>query len=430
MAAGDTGGTPRTAVFLGPTLDRAEAARLCPHAEIRPPARRGDLLSAVLDDGMTVLGLIDGEFDQSLSVWHKEVLYALQAGVVVLGASSMGALRAAELHPWGMRGVGRVYEAYAAGDLIDDDEVALAFAEVDGSYLKMSEPMVNIRASCAAAAEAGAVSRRLAERAVAAAKRLDFPERTYRRMCDALLRAGEPADEVRRLRAHLDRHAVDVKADDARLLLRLLAEQELTPAPPPALADTTAFRTLFRRERPLGPRERALTADDIAERLRAAAGDFEAIHEAALDRAFQLMMGRLLRIDPTEEEVDRELDRLRRRHGLLDAAALRGWLDRNRTSPAELRALAREEAVRAVLRRWVLGALSTEGDAPALVDYLRLHNRLETVLAAAGAAGAETGAAGTRAGAEERSPVAGGPRPAEPALRAERAGHVPADGRP
>lgn len=49
------------------------------------------------------------------AVWHKELLYTLQEGVEVCGASSMGALRAAELESFGMLGVGVIFQAYRDG---------------------------------------------------------------------------------------------------------------------------------------------------------------------------------------------------------------------------------------------------------------------------------------------------------------------------
>src|SRR5688572_32760283 len=49
-----------------------------------------------------------------------------RSGVRVFGAASMGALRAAELQPFGMIGVGQVFQAYRRGHLTDDDEVAVA----------------------------------------------------------------------------------------------------------------------------------------------------------------------------------------------------------------------------------------------------------------------------------------------------------------
>ena len=136
-------------VFLGPSLDRLAAAALLP-ADYRPPAARGDLSRAVRE-GARVIGLIDGVFFQESSVGHREILAALSAGVRVVGASSMGALRAAELHTLGMEGVGEVYRMYRDGILVSDDEVALAFDPE--TCIALSEPLENIRATLARAEE-------------------------------------------------------------------------------------------------------------------------------------------------------------------------------------------------------------------------------------------------------------------------------------
>ena len=64
----------------------------------------------------------------------------------------MGALRAAELDAFGMRGVGQIYASYRCGQFIlplgrtsahesfeDDDEVALLHAPDDMNYLAATE---------------------------------------------------------------------------------------------------------------------------------------------------------------------------------------------------------------------------------------------------------------------------------------------------
>jgi hypothetical protein len=364
-------------VFLGPSLARSEATQLCPRAEVRPPARKGDVLAAVVDDGATVIGLVDGEFDQSLSVWHKELLFALESGVAVLGASSMGALRAAELADWGMRGVGEVFRAYASGELIDDDEVALVFASDDGEYRKISEPMVNIRASLRAAVAAGVATQELAGLALDTAKRLHYPDRSYRRVMQLLRGLGVAG--VDELATFLDRYARDVKADDARELLGILAKGDPPPAAPARLNPTVAFDTLFRRERPLGGAD-GPTADDLAARVAAVPGGGD-LREAALNRGFLLMIARMLRLRPDPDQIDAELTRWRAERSLADEDQLADWLRRNHTSRAELRLLARDAVLCHWLRRWLATSLSTEGEAPLLVDHLRWSGRLEPWLA-------------------------------------------------
>ena len=85
----------------------AEALRLAPEVELWPPICQGDLSTALERSRPAAILIVDGEFSQNLSVWHKEILHALHLGVRVIGVSSMGALRAAELDRFGMEGSGR-----------------------------------------------------------------------------------------------------------------------------------------------------------------------------------------------------------------------------------------------------------------------------------------------------------------------------------
>lgn len=86
----------KIAVFLGPSLSVQEAKAIIPDALYFPPAKQGDVLSVAVNEHPNAIVLIDGCFGQSLSVWHKELLFCLSNGIHVFGASSMGAIRAAE----------------------------------------------------------------------------------------------------------------------------------------------------------------------------------------------------------------------------------------------------------------------------------------------------------------------------------------------
>jgi hypothetical protein len=139
-------------VYLGPSLPWTKAREILPGATYRPPARQGDIVTDVVNLSPERIILIDGEFRNNLSVWHKEIVYALQyPGVqAVYGAASMGALRAAELDFLGMVGIGKIYEWYRDEVTEDDSEVALSYAVRDGPdgplfYLN-SIPLVDIRA--------------------------------------------------------------------------------------------------------------------------------------------------------------------------------------------------------------------------------------------------------------------------------------------
>jgi hypothetical protein len=190
-----------------------------------PPAQCGDILMA-RRLRPTVIALIDGVFEQTAAVWHKELLLALEDGIRVYGSSSMGALRAAELHTYGMIGVGEIFNDYKNGVLLDDDEVAVKFIEAPWGYSTVSDPMVNIRASVATAVHAGMLT-------VAESKAiLDLNKRTFycnRKLARSLPEALAPyrsAREITDLQAYFAGDGyVDQKRRDAKALLDLVAEE-------------------------------------------------------------------------------------------------------------------------------------------------------------------------------------------------------------
>ena len=89
--------------------------------------------------------LIDGLFCSSRAVWQRELKLALDHGVQIYGASSMGALRAVELKQYGMIGYGWIFEKYLSGEIVGDDEVCLQYGFVDGKLIKYTYSLVEIR---------------------------------------------------------------------------------------------------------------------------------------------------------------------------------------------------------------------------------------------------------------------------------------------
>ena len=205
---------PGIVVFLGPSLSRDKAEQIL-EADFRPPAKRGDIYRAA-KEGAGIILLIDGVFFQECSVAHKEVIYALEAGAKVVGASSMGALRASELDVYGMEGIGKIYQAYKSGHLVSDDEVALIFDPF--SWEPRSEPLVNIRFNLDLAWQMGVISASCKDRLFHCAQAQYFPDRTYERMLsDAEGLVAEK--ELQRFREFLAREKRDFKMEDALLAL-------------------------------------------------------------------------------------------------------------------------------------------------------------------------------------------------------------------
>jgi hypothetical protein len=197
-------------VFLGPSLSRNEAEAVVA-AEFRPPAKRGDILAAA-DDGAQIIALIDGVFFQDSAVAHREILAVLQRGVTVIGASSMGALRAAELDTFGMIGVGEIYHRFKNGELEADDEVALTFDPL--YYRPLSEPLITIRANIGRAVLRGVITPEEGSRIIEWVQALYFPKRTWENIF-AIIAERLGAGPAGRLRAFLAEGCVDPKRDDA-----------------------------------------------------------------------------------------------------------------------------------------------------------------------------------------------------------------------
>jgi len=218
-------------VFLGPSLSRDEAAEIYPEAVFLPPASMGDVLSALRRYHPHAIALIDGSFFQTMATYHKELVEALSQGIWVIGASSMGALRAAECSEYGMIGVGEVYEAYARGDLEDDDEVALSHVSEEFGYRPVTEAMVDIRASLAAAERAGILSPAECDELCARQKARWFMERNLMTSVEDARDLGLASERVEGLGRFLRTSRVSLKADDARLAIARLRDLPDGPIP-------------------------------------------------------------------------------------------------------------------------------------------------------------------------------------------------------
>ena len=225
--------SPAIHVYRGPTITAGQVLRILPAAFVHPPVRHGDLLAADLVAG-DVAVIINGVFHQAAPVRHKEIMNLLALGVRVVGAGSMGALRAAELHQFGMVGVGEIFAAYRDGHLTADDEVAVAHTPDD--YVPLSEALVDIRFSLRRAAAAGAITGLEAQRLEAPFKTAHYPRRTWRAL--EAWAASDLQDAAARLRrwASQNEGFASLKARDAELALETIAAGALPPAQPPSWA--------------------------------------------------------------------------------------------------------------------------------------------------------------------------------------------------
>jgi len=171
-------------IFAGPSLSPAVRSSF-PALQWRPPVRQGDLYLAALEHP-GIIGVIDGYFELVPTVWHKEILWAMARGIHVYGAASIGALRAAELADFGMKGIGDIFDQFRTGRLVDDDEVAVLHGPEEVNYVQVTEAMINVRATVDAAVQMHVIGSDVAAELVQIAKSIFYKDRTY----DAVLEAA------------------------------------------------------------------------------------------------------------------------------------------------------------------------------------------------------------------------------------------------
>jgi hypothetical protein len=368
-------------IFIGPTISVREAREFL-GAAFLPPARQGDIMRVVSTLKPQAIGLIDGYFQSVPSVWHKEILWAIHRGVHVFGAASMGALRAAELTTFGMRGIGRIYEGYRDGLLSgcggapfeDDDEVAVVHGPADAGYIALADAMVNIRCTLANACAAGIVDEKERDHLVSIAKSIFFPERSYTLMIARAVEAGVDATQLAKLEAWLPAGRVNQKKIDAIALLKTM-NSFLASDPAPARAafafqHTTLWETALAAAKPasLACPEELLVLNE----LRIAGTQYDTLYADVLEG---LLPGA---DDVSSDEASVALDISSRHQEPAQIEKILAEVSRQ----VEL-ATSRERLPRALIEAQILVRISNSDDFKRLLDRAR---EKEAMLSKAGQA--------------------------------------------
>jgi hypothetical protein len=370
-------------VFLGPTLEVA-AAREALDATYLPPVAQGDVYRAALGKPWAI-AIIDGYFERLPSVWHKEILWAMSQGIHVFGASSMGALRALELAPFGMVGIGRIYDGFAAGVLTDDDEVTVVHGEAETGYRNLSTAMVDIRATLSAAREQGVVTESVHEQLVELAKSCHYADRSYPGLLQRAARAGFDTLVVDRLRAWLERGRVQQKRLDALDLLQQISSRLQSSTAPLrvdyAFEHTDAWEQVTRRWSQASNGALDPAGDDLDELLDELylhpTLRRDTLREALLSAlALDAANRHGLRVD--ESGLERAVESFRRERRLDDRKAIDAWLAEQALDPSSLGELLQRHAM--------VGLVSVGYESSArrlILDQLRLSGHYAVLRARA-----------------------------------------------
>jgi hypothetical protein len=374
-------------VFVGPTLPRALAQTELDAAYL-PPAGQGDIYLAVRAKP-DAIALIDGYFKHTPAVWHKEVLWALSQGVHVFGASSMGALRACELAPYGMIGVGEIYQQFQQGDLEDDDEVTIVHSDQDTGFAQLSEAMVNIRATLRAAAGEKVVNNQEAEHLIKRAKQLPYAQRTYERLL-----THAPSGVRDRLAPWLTNNKVDLKRSDALAMLRKIksmqdnGELNVPFEPEFEFAHTDAWEQVRREIRLKELRDVKVTVgvsgDAVLNELRLSDATFAQRCAQALVHTLSQELAQGLGEEIDQSLLERAVQQFRIRHALQAPTEVQAWLAQQDLDVRSLTRLLKEELITgryqalfdAELERTLIDLLRLSGEYSVLLQRARAKQQL------------------------------------------------------
>jgi hypothetical protein len=361
--------------FLGPSLPASEARRLTPGVEILPPVCQGDLATVVERTNPRGVLIVDGEFGQSLSVWHKEILHALHLGIRVVGAASMGALRAAELDRFGMEGVGAIYAYYRDGWLTADADVALLYADAEDGYEALTWPLVDIRATIEALSEQDALTPDDAAAVLHAAGAIHFTRRRRGAIAEQLVLEGMSASRADRLDDLLAAGYVNQKALDAAAGFEHLARlDEISPpvGEVPLHRDGRGFQPLLWSDVEIQRRAGSLRRYQLVDDVALHHPDFEALLERAVNRHLIGYLARDIGVEVTPAEVEEQRARTLSRLGL-EEDGLSDWLVINDLDEAAFASLVESEAVNTRMRRWLVDTRLYERNRRFVIEQLQLE---------------------------------------------------------
>lgn len=207
-------------VYTGLSLSFDEAKEILDSTKnvevvYKRPIQRGDLGEA-LKENPDIIGIIDGVFHQNSAVGHKEILNVMKKGISVVGASSMGALRASELDVLGMKGIGYVYHQYADGIVDSDDDVAVM---LDSESLEaLSEPLINMKYVFDNATSKSIITENERDELLSISKKTFYPKRSYAQTLSESSLDNDKKGEL----INFIRESKDIKKEDAKELLQYI----------------------------------------------------------------------------------------------------------------------------------------------------------------------------------------------------------------
>jgi len=329
-------------IFIGPTGVGMDLTGL----EVRPPAQQGDITAAVLDGAKTIV-LIDGYFSQNLSPWHKEILFAIENGCRVIGAASLGALRAIECERYGMEKAGVICDWYLDGTCTDDSEVALAHSDEADGYRHLSVPLVNIIATAYHLRDERKTVIH-SDEFINTLKDVFYMERSW----------GKIKSLSQTLYKLLKENYVNQKQIDAYEAIELAKKDK-----PVIKSAVNAFN--------LNMQELLNNDIPINDKRRWQLTRFE---DEAIDFNLMAEMANHIGVIPTNREIDDQSKKMWRNLNISNSDDAKKWMDANCVSDKQWIMFAIKLALRQCARNWFKSTSGSIQTVPLAVEYALLNN--------------------------------------------------------
>jgi hypothetical protein len=323
-----------TVIFIGPTGVGLDLTGLT----VRPPAQQGDIAQAFLD-GATTIVLIDGYFTHTLSPWHKEILFAIARGCRVIGAGSLGALRAVECARYGAEPVGVIAGWYTDGTCTDDSEVALAHGHYDDGSKSLTVPLVNIRATVLALG--------LDADVIEKCRSIYYMERSWPRIKKLLPKIGKKLQDS----------YINQKQLDAKEAIELAATYR-APVSTATNASNSNMQILLSNDLPVGDQRKWQTVSNQTE---------------AVDLHLFFELARSIGIVPTPVEIQAQSTLMWKRLGMANPEAARQWLTEHNVTDQQWNMFAMKLATRECARQWFAVTGGSVMGVPLAEEYSLLN---------------------------------------------------------
>ena len=362
-----------TLIFAGPSIS-AKTIHNHIDAVVLPPPSQGELYSAVEKYRPQVVGIIDTAFPRS--AWTSEVFYVLRSGVATYGAAAQGALRAAELSDFGMHGVGVIYETYKSGEISADDAILCRYHQTAEGFTRLSEPLVNIKATLDAAYGAGKISEAVFHALADRATHLNWQERNWDTVLDSNIFKDD--QELTRTSRFLLENQIDRQKEDALAMINAInadhsrnQDNRYKPASPFGMLEQ-----MFSREEKVSRKQGPVPLFSVAHFAAANHPNPLEVNFNGMNRELVVFFAERMEIELTDEELQYERDLFKFERSL-DDQGLSQWMSDNDVSEEYMAEMIRKNGLCRKFHQWLTMKKGLARSTKPFLDQLRLQGEYQ-----------------------------------------------------